>query len=326
MDTNPTAKMVAWLDEERRKDKALITKLEERTASQQALISDQTRRIMDLENQIAGLRSAIIPISTFDETITRLRMEFNASIEQLESRRSNVDLDVKKLRDTDREQFLRTIEELRQEMIQRIDQAMGPYRAPVRVAVELQNYANHLSKGLEDSSAHSPSSRSSAAGHPPHLEINSEVAEPSSGWTASFRRSSCWRRSAAATSAASASYAAHHRLSSSIRTGRTAALADQQRERAERHGAPHGRLRQEMMNFTKQVQGWATPIARSNRRSRTTSLADRVERRLNEYSRCSASPRSASVRSGKISLATTRSAGVSLRSPMRGLARERKDY
>jgi len=116
MDTNPTAKMVAWLDEERRKDKALITKLEERTASQQALISDQTRRIMDLENQIAGLRSAIIPISTFDETITRLRMEFNASIEQLESRRSNVDLDVKKLRDTDREQFLRTIEELRQEM------------------------------------------------------------------------------------------------------------------------------------------------------------------------------------------------------------------
>jgi hypothetical protein len=54
METKQTSQMVAWLDEERRKDKALITKLEERTATQTTLIDDQARRIQTLEGELSG--------------------------------------------------------------------------------------------------------------------------------------------------------------------------------------------------------------------------------------------------------------------------------
>src|SRR5690606_21371108 len=106
----------------------------------------------------------------------------NARIAPLESRRSNVDLDVKKLRDTDREPFLRTIEELPQATIQRIDHAMDAHRIEEerlsRVAVELQNYANHLSTGLEDIARSRPFLEGQRRQETRRIsEINSEVAE-----------------------------------------------------------------------------------------------------------------------------------------------------
>ncbi len=154
METNQTAKMVAWLDEERRKDKALITRLEERGASQAALIEDQARRIQALESEIASLRSTTLSVSMFDDAIARLRTEVMAAIEQIDTRRSNVEQELRRGRDIDREGLLKGLDELRQEVITRIDRAMMPRRAEEerlsRVAAELQNYADNLSKGLEE--------------------------------------------------------------------------------------------------------------------------------------------------------------------------------
>lgn len=154
METNQTTKMVAWLDEERRKDKALISKLEERTASQAALIEEQARRLQEFEGSITGLRSTLLTVSMFDETIARLRIELNTALEQKETKRSSVDQDLKKMRDIDREATVKAIEELRQEMIGRIDRGLQPRKSEEerlsRVAVELQSYADNLSKGLEE--------------------------------------------------------------------------------------------------------------------------------------------------------------------------------
>ena len=88
METNQTAQMVAWLDEERRKDKSLITKLEERSQSQSALLEDQTRRIQALENELTQMRQQQLSVSRFDETVDRLRTEFNSQLEELQKRRT----------------------------------------------------------------------------------------------------------------------------------------------------------------------------------------------------------------------------------------------
>ena len=293
MDTNPTPKMVAWLDEERRKDKALITKLEERSTSQQALISDQTRRIMELENQINSLRTAILPISTFDDVITRLRMEFNANFEKLEARRSNIDIDIKKLRDTDREQFLRTVEELRQEMITRIEQAMEPRRVEEerlsRVAVELQNYANNLSKGLEDferSLAFLEEQRRQDTRR--ISEINSEVAEvakrvdsqlPKIELLEDLSRRNERRLSEITPRLVELKQQHQERIEEQ-------ALADQQRERTLNDMVRRmDSFAEEMINFSKQVQGWADTHRKIKQQVEDFErIADRVDRRLNEYS------------------------------------------
>jgi chromosome segregation ATPase len=154
MDSTQTAKMVAWLDEERRKDKALITKLEERASAQTALIEDQSRRIQAMEAELTNVRTSGISVSRFDEAIGRLRADFNASLEQFESRRGNVEQDLKKIRDTDRDAVMKVVEELRQETTTRIDRAVQPRKAEeerlAKVAAELQTYADNLSKSFEE--------------------------------------------------------------------------------------------------------------------------------------------------------------------------------
>ncbi len=154
MEAKQTAQMVTWLDEERRKDKALITKLEERVASQAALLEDQSRRIHALETGLASLQSKTLSISSFDETVARLRTEIAALVESAVARREQSDLDFKKLREVDREGVMKALDELRQEMIARLERELQLRRAEEerlsRVANELQLYATNLTKGLEE--------------------------------------------------------------------------------------------------------------------------------------------------------------------------------
>jgi len=154
MEPTQTAQMVAWLDEERRKDKALIAKLEERTSSQAALLEDQARRIQALEGELAALRSTTPTISFFDETISRLRSELNVALEQAESRRNAVEQDAKKVRELDREAMTRALDDIRQEVSNRLERELQPRKAEeerlARVAAELQSYADHLSRNLEE--------------------------------------------------------------------------------------------------------------------------------------------------------------------------------
>lgn len=292
MEANQTSKMVAWLDEERRKDKAVITKLEERTASQQALISDQTRRIMELENQISAMRSSILPISTFDEAITRLRTEFNTGFEQLESRRSNVDFDIKKLRDTDREQIMRTVEEMRQEMIARIDQAMEPRRIEEerlsRVAVELQNYANNLSKGLEDFERSLTFLEEQRRQDTRRIsELNSEVAELAKRIDGQFPKTELLEELSRRNERRIGEIAPRIAEMKQQRQDwiEEQALADQQRERTLNDMVRRmDSFAEEMVNFSKQVQGWADTHRKIKQEVEDFErVAERVDRRLNEY-------------------------------------------
>jgi len=154
MESKQTVQMVTWLDEERRKDKALISKLEERSASQSALVEDQARRIQKLEGDLSGLRNSLPSTTLIDDAIARIRMELVATTEQLTARRDNNDQELKRLRDLDREAFLKALEEIRTEFSTRLERELQIRRVEEerlsRVATELQSYASNLSKGLED--------------------------------------------------------------------------------------------------------------------------------------------------------------------------------
>ncbi|MBN1311778.1 MAG: hypothetical protein JXB30_10185 [Anaerolineae bacterium] len=153
METKQTTQMVAWLDEERRKDKALIVKLEERAAAQTALLEEQARRIQTLEGDLAGLRTNALSVNLFDESISRLRTEMNTLFEQAEKKKTS-EQDIRKIREAAQENVAKAIEGLRQEVLTLVERESQPRRAEEerlsRVAAELQNYADNLSKGLEE--------------------------------------------------------------------------------------------------------------------------------------------------------------------------------
>ena len=54
MNLNQATQMLTWLDEERRRDKGELAKLQQRVESQAAEITEQARRIQELERAARG--------------------------------------------------------------------------------------------------------------------------------------------------------------------------------------------------------------------------------------------------------------------------------
>lgn len=152
MESKQTTQMVTWLDEERRKDKTLIVRLEERVTAQAALLEDLARRMQGQEADLGGIRASAISIGMFDESITRLRNEVTAAINQIDNK--PIDAELRKAQELIREGTNKAIEDLRQEVLSRIEREQQPRRAEEerlsRVALELQNYADSLSKNMDE--------------------------------------------------------------------------------------------------------------------------------------------------------------------------------
>ncbi len=82
MDLNQAARMIEWLDEERRRDKAMIAALEERTQQQQEMITQLTRRLNGLESDQASMRTAFVPTGRDAELANMLRQEMQQLIDR----------------------------------------------------------------------------------------------------------------------------------------------------------------------------------------------------------------------------------------------------
>jgi hypothetical protein len=61
MDLAQAARMIEWLDEERRRDKGMIAALEERIAQQNDLIGQFERRLNGLESEQSTMRTTFMP-------------------------------------------------------------------------------------------------------------------------------------------------------------------------------------------------------------------------------------------------------------------------
>jgi chromosome segregation ATPase len=81
MDLTQASQMLKWMDEERRKDKAQITALQERLDGQAEQIARQEEMIATLQRSIASLETLPGRISEFSKSLEQLRMELVNAIE-----------------------------------------------------------------------------------------------------------------------------------------------------------------------------------------------------------------------------------------------------
>src|SRR5688572_9356800 len=87
MDEAQLTRMIEWLDEERRRDKGMIAKLEERLQQQQELIEQLNRQLNGLEGQQASMKANFIPASRDTEMLDQLRSEMRQLIDEVETKR-----------------------------------------------------------------------------------------------------------------------------------------------------------------------------------------------------------------------------------------------
>ncbi|MCD4687589.1 MAG: hypothetical protein K8S97_16805, partial [Anaerolineae bacterium] len=112
MDLAQAARMIEWLDEERRRDKSTISLLEERLAQQSEQFTQMQRRLDGLEGEQSSMRASYIPISHEQELSEQLRTEFQQLLEGVESKRLMAEREGERRADIARESVARMVRDL----------------------------------------------------------------------------------------------------------------------------------------------------------------------------------------------------------------------
>ena len=106
---------VDWLDEERRKDKALLGRLEEKLAAAEAALAAQTKQTQELSAQVARVYAKFQP-GQIEELLAHHREDLQRTIETLEKRRLDAEEKSAKLRASEREAGERAMADMHRQL------------------------------------------------------------------------------------------------------------------------------------------------------------------------------------------------------------------
>ncbi len=85
-DTTDAGQLMRWLDEERRRDKALLVELERRVEEQARQIAHSQKAMEGLEERLDQFTAEVKSVSRFDQAVQRVRDEILSVVQSLEER------------------------------------------------------------------------------------------------------------------------------------------------------------------------------------------------------------------------------------------------
>jgi chromosome segregation ATPase len=156
MDMIQTARMIEWLDDERRHDRALIAQLEERSNLQQNLLDQLRRHINELENELSTQRTQFMPLNRDKELLELFRNEVAQVMEAAEAKRIAGERDLERRQEIAREGLITLIhklEEAQERQAEAVREALlfRSERDRLSSAISaLQQRVDEVSKKLED--------------------------------------------------------------------------------------------------------------------------------------------------------------------------------
>src|SRR6478672_8807961 len=116
MDIQQLAQLVNWLDEEHRRDRAEIARLQQRIEAQSADVIEQARRIQELEGRLAGTQAHLGKFGQIEHSIQNTKLELTSMVERIEESRVQGQRELERARLADREMLSREISEVRKEL------------------------------------------------------------------------------------------------------------------------------------------------------------------------------------------------------------------
>lgn len=116
MDITQLAQIVNWLDEEHRRDRSEIARLQQRIEGQSADVIEQARRIQELEGRLAATQAQLVKFNQIDSAIANTRTELTGLVERDADIRTNMQRELERSRLADREVLSREIAEVRREL------------------------------------------------------------------------------------------------------------------------------------------------------------------------------------------------------------------
>ena len=149
MEINQLASMIEWLDEERRRDKAMIALLEERMAQQTDTIEGMSRRVNTVETEQTIIKQETLPVQKEQDIIERVRLEMEEKLENAEARRLTAERETERRIDLQRENMQRTVRELL-EKAERIERQLGNIGELQTEGDRLTNAMRILNQEIDD--------------------------------------------------------------------------------------------------------------------------------------------------------------------------------
>jgi hypothetical protein len=156
MDVGQLTQMTTWLDEEHRRDKAELIRLQQRVESQEGELQDQARLIQDLEGRVAGLQAHLLKFTQYDASLQQLKEEVVHMFEQADERRQQEGRETERVRAIERDNVGRAVNELRRDMqrLPRMDEEMALRKAEQRRLADsllaLQQEVSTLGQDIEN--------------------------------------------------------------------------------------------------------------------------------------------------------------------------------
>jgi hypothetical protein len=155
MDVGQLTQLTNWLDEEHRRDKAELVRLQQRVETQDVELQDQSRIIKDLETRMAGLQTQQIRTTQLEGALEQLKEEIVHMLSQADERHQQENRELERVRAIERDNVSRALNEIRRDLqrIPQLSEEMGLRKAEQKRVSEsllvLQQEHNSLSQEAE---------------------------------------------------------------------------------------------------------------------------------------------------------------------------------
>ena len=116
MDLTQLSQMVAWLDEEHRRDREELARLDQRMQSMAIEKQEQSRRIQDLESRLASTHAQLTRFTQLEQAMQQLKSEMVVLLDKQVEARLTAEREAERARVSDRDALGRGIAEVRKEL------------------------------------------------------------------------------------------------------------------------------------------------------------------------------------------------------------------
>jgi chromosome segregation ATPase len=139
MDLSQLTQMTTWLDEEHRRDKAELIRLQQLVHTQEAELQDQARVIQDLEGRMAALQTQLLRYTQLEKALQQLKDEVVQMLAQADERRQQETREEERVRAIERDNTSRAINEIRKDLqrLPRLDEEAALRKAEQRRVSDL---------------------------------------------------------------------------------------------------------------------------------------------------------------------------------------------
>jgi len=156
MDVGQLTQMTTWLDEEHRRDKAEMIRLQQKIESQEAALIDQARVIKELEGRLVSVQAQLLQFNQLGKAIEQLKSEVVQMIAGSDERRQQEVREAERVRAIERDNVSRAVNEIRRDLQrlprfqEEIDLRKAEQARVGEVLLNIQQTVNSLSQDIDN--------------------------------------------------------------------------------------------------------------------------------------------------------------------------------